>query len=497
MQRAAPRSAWQEVLEWAAAKGLTSPSALTAWLGAMAKREDGAPADRLESALLRALSQNALLAPPGAAPAPASRLAALYRPLLATLDQADAAAQRGPEAARWFGLMHGMALRSRGSATLPQRAPSYPEGMRGVDLWAPVIDPQAAVEVADGLLWPPSPVTVIARAAQIFDAAAGRPPRDPVDLVVAQLRGEYGPDAAADVALRAAVAADSVGLYAPLIPVWLRGLRVSPEDQPRLAGPLATRQERRRIAGGAPFDPQAPYVVVVGTAPATWDLPGMPTGHVAALFVRNAVAATVEQDASGQVTASNTPMARWVERQDQNRGMEPVVAANRSERVDPATGIGALLLDAIDAVREGRPEAMGLEPFDVESEYTPWPDRVDVRPPVYAGAFDRADVAAAVRARMPGESAQRIAAVLAGDMSLAAQAARAYRGDVPTPLAPHEVNVVAAAYAAARECAADPATVDRQRLAAVATFLGVRAPGSDPRTLCAELAPAIEARYGL
>lgn len=462
---------WDDVQAWASTMGLDRPQALLGFLETIAA--DGARgqilADPRAAALLRALSQEALLSRTGEPPAPVADMLSVYRPYLQWLATALSDANSGA----WIG---------------------------------PLADPLGTGEPSALPSWPPTPLVVLARAEQAIRRLLHYPPSDPVaqflnlyttneervgldiGLTAAESTREVVPDAMVQAAAEGRLLGD---LAVPAEPV--------------LAGPRTVDLYRRvwPAVGPGLSVPQAPFVIVVARA-------AEPDVRDYGAVVQNdrVIASVGGRDVDGQQQRQRT------------EGVYPLeVNPNISEPLPPMPQDEEpwvrLLEDVTRSVRQGRPDLVGLTrvvaapptgalgamrrgPQIYANLANVLPDDASVGAPYYAGAFDPVDVMAAVDARVPEYNVARIEQALAGDPEAEASAARTYDGPLGTGETTPEFDAFVAPYVAARGCAADAPAADRARLARVARILGV-----DPRRfidrgpLCAELAEAAVAQRGV
>nr|UMO78707.1 hypothetical protein [Pandoravirus belohorizontensis] len=464
---------WDDVQTWAAATGLDNPQGLLAFLdvaGANGARSQ-VLADPRAEALLRALSQEALLSRTGEPPAPVADILSVYRPYLQWLATALSDAANGGGA--WIG---------------------------------PLADPLGTGEPSALPSWPPTPLVVLARAEQAIRRLLHYPPSDPV----AQFLNLYATNEARvglDTGLTAAESTREVvpgAITQAAAEGRLLGDLVVPAE-PVLAGPLTVEAYHRwwPAVGPGLSVPQAPFVLVVARAvdPDVRDY--------AAVIQNNRVIASVGgSDADGQ------------QRRQRDEGVYPI---------EPEPGVSTplppmpqddrpwvqLLDNVARTVRQGRPDLVGLVrvvvapptealgavrrgPQIYANLANVLPEDDSVGAPYYAGAFDPADVMAAVESYIPEDNVARIEQALVNDPEAEAAAARAYDGPLGTGETTPEFDAFVAPYVAARGCAADAPAADRTRLARAARILGV-----DPRRflergpLCAELAEAAAAQRGV
>ncbi|AGO84231.1 hypothetical protein psal_cds_467 [Pandoravirus salinus] len=463
-----PRT-WEDVQAWAATEGLDDPQALLAWLESIVADEARGqrPTDPRAVALLRALSQEALLVrADDTMAAPITQILNVYRPYLTWLAEAlsDAAAN-----VAWL---------------------------------QPLVDPLGTGEPSALALWPPTPLAVLGRAEQAIARLLGYPPVDPVKRFVDVYMANEA-RAGIDTALTAAesvpqVVPDAI-VQAAAEGALLGDLAVPAE--PVLAGPLTVEAYHRwwPAVGPGLSTPQAPFVIVVARA-------SEPDVRDYAAVIQNdrVIASIGGNDVDGQ------------QRQQRDEGVYPIEAQSTAGAPLPPTPQTEepwvqLLETVARSVRQGRPDLVGLvrvvaaPPADdlgtmrrgpriYANLANVLPDDDGVGAPYYAGAFDPADVMAAVEAYVLDDNVARIEQALADDPAAEAAAARAYDGPLAAGETTPEFDAFAAPYVAARGCAADASAADRARLARAARVLGV-----DPRRfldrgpLCAELAEAAAA----
>ncbi|BCU03819.1 hypothetical protein [Pandoravirus japonicus] len=462
---------WDDVETWASAMGLDRPQALLGFLDTIAA--NGARgetlADPRAAALLRALSQEALLSRTGEPPAPVADILSVYRPYLQWLATALSDANGGA----WIG---------------------------------PLADPLGTGEPSALPSWPPTPLVVLARAEQAIRRLLHYPPSDPV----AQFLNLYTTNEARvglDTGLTAAESTREVvpgAITQAAAEGRLLGDLAVPAE-PVLAGPLTVEAYHRwwPAVGPGLSVPQAPFVIVVARA-------AEPDVRDYAAVIQNSrvIASVGGSDVDGQqrrqreegvypieaepgVSTPLPPMPQddepWVQLLD---GVARIVRQGRPDLVGLVRVVAAPPTEALGAIRRG--------PQIYANLANVLPDDDSVGAPYYAGAFDPADVMAAAEAHIPEDNVARIEQALANDPEAEAAAARAYDGPLGTGETTPEFDAFAAPYVAARGCAADAPAVDRARLARAARILGV-----DPRRfierdpLCAELAEATAVQRGL
>lgn len=225
---------WDDVETWASAMGLDRPQALLGFLDTIAA--NGARgetlADPRAAALLRALSQEALLSRTGEPPAPVADILSVYHPYLQWLATALSDANGGA----WIG---------------------------------PLADPLGTGEPSALPSWPPTPLVVLARAEQAIRRLLHYPPSDPV----AQFLSLYTTNEARvglDTGLTAAESTREVvpgAITQAAAEGRLLGDLAVPAE-PVLAGPLTVEAYHRwwPAVGPGLSVPQAPFVIVVARA---------------------------------------------------------------------------------------------------------------------------------------------------------------------------------------------------------------------------------------
>nr|UMO79756.1 hypothetical protein [Pandoravirus aubagnensis] len=467
---------WSDVRAWASAEGLGAPNKLLGLLlRAGADEARGQPlADARARSLVRFLSQGALLSRINEPAAPVIQILAVYRPFLEWI----ATASRTSGGASWL---------------------------------APLVDPRGAGASSYGavanVMWPATPLAVLVRAEQAVQDLLHYPPTDPTPRLIdiyETAAPNVGPGTAEGVA--EAIQGGLLGIVdeARATGDLLGEMRVPSE--PVLAGPLTVEAYRQQWPGLVPSltNAQAPFVIVT----ARGATPNQPDYAVVAQNGR-VIASVGDGDAAA---------AQQQERQRRD-GVYPfdpdtvdTESAGLPSMPQTAEPWEQLLYDVVALVRQGRPDLVGLKSIAVAPAETVLgsigaapraaPGIVDAlppggatAPPYYAGAFDPADVLAAVEAHVPDYATERILDAVAGDPADQAAAARAYTGAVGTSETTAEFDDFVAPYVAARGCAADATQRDQARLARAARVLGV-----DPRRfanrapLCAELAEAVAAR---
>ncbi|AVK76164.1 hypothetical protein pneo_cds_557 [Pandoravirus neocaledonia] len=470
--------AWSNVRAWASAEGLGSPSRL---LGLLQQASDdearGRPlADARARSLIRFLSQGAFLSRVDEPAAPIGQIAAVYGPFLGWI---DAASRSSGNTSSWL---------------------------------APLVDPRGASTSRDAgaaaakAMWPATPLGVLVSAEQTVRDLLHYPPADPAPRLI-DIYETAAPNAGPATAdsIVEAVQTGLLGVVddARTMGDLLGAMRVPRE--PVLTGPLTAEAYRRQWPGLVPSltNAQAPFVIVTARG-ATPDQP-----DYAAVAQNGRIIASV---GDGDAAAA----------QQERQRREGVYPFNPDTTDTESAGLPSmpqtpepweqLLYDVVASVRQGRPDLVGLASVAIAPAETVLGSIgaapraasgvVDALPPdgataspYYAGAFDPADVLAAVEARVPDYATDRILDAVAGDPADQAAAARAYTGAVGTSETTPEFDAFVAPYVAARGCAADATQRDRARLARAARVLGV-----DPRQftsrapLCAELAEAVVAR---
>lgn len=466
---------WSDVRAWASAEGLGAPNRLLGLLlRAGADEARGQPlADARARSLVRFLSQGAFLSRANEPAAPVIQILAVYRPFLEWI----ATASRSSGGASWL---------------VPLADP------RGADA--------SSYGAAANAMWPATPLAVLVRAEQTVRDLLRYPPADPTPRLI-DIYEAAAPDVG-PVTAEGVVEAIQGGVLGVVDEARAMGdllgeTRVPSE--PVLAGPLTVEAYRQQWPGLVPSltNAQAPFVVVTARG-ATPDQP-----DYAAVAQNGRIIASV---GDGDAAAAQ-------QQQQRRDGVYPfdpdttdTESAGLPSMPQTAEPWEQLLYDIVASVRQGRPDLVGLASIAVAPAETVLgsigaapraaPGIVDAlppggatAPPYYAGAFDPADVLAAVEARVPDYAAERILDAVAGDPADQAAAARAYTGAVGTSETTPEFDNFVAPYVAARGCAADATQRDQARLARAARVLGV-----DPRRfasrapLCAELAEAVAAR---
>nr|UDO47520.1 hypothetical protein [Pandoravirus massiliensis] len=469
---------WSDVRAWASAEGLGAPDALLAFLQrAAAGDARGQPLqDGRARALVRALAQGALLSRVNEPAPPLDQILRLYKPFLTWLASVSRSSVDGGQ---WL---------------------------------APLVDPHgnlivgAVGNTAAQVMWPATPLAVLVRAEQAVRDLLRYPPVDPVPRLVAIYQGaapNIGP--ATGEAVAEAIESGLLGVVdeARAMGDLLGPMRVPSE--PVLAGPLTVEAYRQQWPGLVPSltNAQAPFVIVTARG-ATPDQP-----DYAAVAQNGRLIASV---GDGDAAAAQQEQ----QRRDGVYPFDPATTDTESAGLpsmpQTAEPWEQLLYDIVALVRQGRPDLVGLTSVAVAPAETVLgsigaapraaPGIVDAlppggatAPPYYAGAFDPADVLAAVEARVPDYATERILDAVAGDPADQAAAARAYTGAVGTSETTPAFDDFVAPYVAARGCAADATQRDQARVARAARVLGV-----DPRRfanrapLCAELAEAVIAR---
>ncbi|AVK74875.1 hypothetical protein pqer_cds_453 [Pandoravirus quercus] len=462
---------WDDVHAWGAATGLDDPRALLALLESVAADEARGqrPTDPRVVALLRALSQEALMVGADATtPAPITQILDVYRPYLTWLAAALTDSNNG-------------------------------------DWLEALANPLGTGEPSALALWPPTPLAVLARAEQTIRRLLHYPPTDPV----ARFLDIYTTNEASAGLDTALTAAESVREVVPgaiteaAAEGRLLGDLAVPAE-PVLAGPLTVEAYHRwwPAVGPGLSVPQAPFVLVVARA-ADPDV----RDYAAVIQNDRVIASVGGSDVDGQQRRQREEGVYPIE-------AEPGVSAPLPPMPQDEESWVQLLDSVARTVRQGRPDLVGLVRVVVAPPtealgairrgpqiYTNLanvlPEDDSVGAPYYAGAFDPADVMAAVEAYIPEDNVARIEQALVDDPEAEATAARAYDGPLGTGETTPEFDVFAAPYVAARGCAADASAADRARLARAARVLGV-----DPRRfldrgpLCAELAEATAAARG-
>lgn len=277
-----------------------------------------------------------------------------------------------------------------------------------------------------------------------------------------------------------------------------------------LSGPRAFRSVLRRFPGLQPnlYALHTPFLVVVITEPGRERAAIAHNGRVVARVERPADETTGDVardgDNSEPVQAFDLPTPTPM--------MDAVARMWTLPPPTPRSAWRALLDDMLDAVRAGRADEVGLYPAPPGSIALSEDMAVLVRPgdarfagggaprtdPAirrYAGIYHPIDVLAAIEARVPNATAQRLREAgdaAAGSAGLRALAARAYRGRIDLQQMPAEVAAFAAPYAAARACSADPVPDRRAILESAAHALGIDPEPFGDAALCAELAVAVE-----
>ncbi|AGO84233.1 hypothetical protein psal_cds_468 [Pandoravirus salinus] len=468
----------EEVRAWASANGLVTPSALLQFLHQMdaGERTQG-PHER---ALVQAMTDNYYGMPQDLAMRP--------RHLL---------------------LAHGEFLTQLGSLVPTQYAgvpvPRLtPDGPAPQGDWVdPLLDP--LYRYPDGTptpFWPPSLITTTDYVDQTLRELLHYPPgNDNTRAFVGHAR----PD---DPFLLVLGVEDMFAAmqFAHEMGSLMYGARVSPD--PVLSGPRAFGAVLREWPGLQPnlYSLHAPFLVVAITDP----------DRQRAVIAQNArIIASVESPADSGAEHDDDEPARAFEAPSPTPLLGVVNRRRGSPPSIPKSAWRALLNDMLDAVRAGRAEDVGLYPTppgsivitdDAAALIRPGDPRfvslgaprVDPAIRRYAGIYHPADVLAAVEARVPNASAQRLAKAsdtAIGGTGLRALAARAYHGRIDAKRMPAEVAAFAAPHAAARACSADSFVPDRRAVLESAA----RALGVDPRpfgdaALCAELAAIVESQ---
>jgi hypothetical protein len=442
---------------------LNTPQALLDFVSAMANNEangNGWIYDPRASTLLRALSQEALLTRTDQAAAPAATILEVYRPLSTWLDSGDGAL---PETRSTIG----------------------------------PIGPQTG----GPLLWPPTPLSTLVSAEQTIRRFLHYPETDPAR----RLLGIYLTNQARTGIDEARALVESVIQVVPdaVAEARARGqllgdLYVGP--RPVLVGPLSIEAYRRWWPAVGPelVEPQAPFVITVVVAP-------LPEGNrdYAAVSQNGRIIASI-----GDENDDNTDRdSKQQQRQERQRreGVYPFdVSPGLRTRLPlmpmPEEPWVEVLEDILRTVREGRPDLVGLArvqgPLPIAAGL---PDPIKLMgsaeepASVYMGAFDPADVMAAVDARIPEYNEARIQQALSNDTMLdAIRAQRTLATEEP------DIDAFVAPYAAIEGCAADASPDQRARVVDAARALGV-----DPDRfldwgpLCAEVAEAAVAQRGV
>lgn len=470
----------EEVRLWASANGLVTPGALHQFIRQLAT---GARAEGpYERALIRLLSDHYYYSAP-------------ERHLLDPRSLQFAYAQILPQLARLLPEQYA-------GVPVPRLVPGGPAPQG--DWVDPLFDP--LYRYPDGTLtpfWPPSKITTTDYVDQTLRELLHYPPGEDTRAFV---QGSRPPD---EVGFLLGVEDMFAAMqFAHGVGSLLYGRSVAPG--PVLSGPRAFDSALHRFPGLQPnlYALHTPFLVVVITEP----------GREQAAIARNGrIVASVERPPSDEAAGArddNEPVQAF----DLPTPTSMMGAVRSMWTLPPPTprpAWRALLNDMLDAVHAGRAEEVGLypaplgtvalskdmavliRPGDVRFAGSGGVPRADPAMRRYAGIYHPIDVLAAVEARVPNATAQRLREAgdaAAGDVGLRTLAARAYRGRIDLQQMPAEVAAFATPYVAARACSADPVPDRRAILESAAHALGIDPEPFGDAALCAELAAAVESR---